>query len=94
MRPYLEAKSEADAALRDSGLDWTIVRPGRLTDAAGTGRVEAAPTLGRRGEIPREDTAAILAATLAAPNTIGLAFEALAGETLVADAISALGPDN
>src|SRR4051812_37829037 len=39
MRPYLEAKAQADAALETSGLDWTIVRPGRLTGVPGTGRV-------------------------------------------------------
>ena len=37
---YVEAKRDADAALRDSGLDWTIIRPGRLTDDEPTGRVE------------------------------------------------------
>src|SRR5215210_3140668 len=57
MRPYLEAKRDADDALRDSGLDWTIVRPGRLTDTPGKGRVDAARALGRRGDITREDTA-------------------------------------
>src|SRR3954468_10326698 len=53
MRPYLEAKRDADDALMASGLDWTIVRPGRLTDAPGTGTVDAALALGRRGEITR-----------------------------------------
>src|SRR5215203_212205 len=46
MRPYLEAKADADAALETSGLDWTIVRPGRLTDEPGTGKVDLAPVLG------------------------------------------------
>src|ERR671914_2293497 len=50
MRPYLQAKRDADDALRESGLDWTIVRPGRLTDAPGSGRIDAAPALGRHGE--------------------------------------------
>src|SRR3954449_4897850 len=40
MRPYLEAKAEADRRVADSGLDWTIVRPGRLTDEPGTGLVQ------------------------------------------------------
>ena len=47
MRPYLEAKAEADAALSASDLDWTIVRPGALTDDPGTGMVDAAASLGR-----------------------------------------------
>jgi uncharacterized protein YbjT (DUF2867 family) len=56
---YLRAKAEADAALVASDRDWTIVRPGRLTDEPGTGRirVDADP---HRGEIPREDVAAVL----------------------------------
>jgi uncharacterized protein YbjT (DUF2867 family) len=90
MRPYLEAKGEADAALSDSGLAWTIVRPGRLTDDPPTGRVAAAQRLGRRGEITRDDTAAVLAATLRAPNTIGLTFEVLSGDTPVEEAVAAL----
>jgi uncharacterized protein YbjT (DUF2867 family) len=57
MQPYLFAKARADQALEESGLDYTIVRPGSLTDGPGTGTVEAAESLGRRGEIPREDTA-------------------------------------
>ena len=60
MRPYYQAKAEADAQLEASRLDYTIVRPGGLTDDDGTGRIEAAPELGRRGGIPREDVAAIL----------------------------------
>nr|MBA2345149.1 SDR family oxidoreductase [Rubrobacter sp.] len=50
MRPYLEAKGRADERLRESSLDYTIIRPGRLTDDEGTGRIDAAETLGRRGE--------------------------------------------
>jgi uncharacterized protein YbjT (DUF2867 family) len=38
MRPYLRAKARADERLRESGLDYTIVRPGSLTDEEGTGR--------------------------------------------------------
>ena len=58
--PYLEARREADDALMASGLDWTVVRPGRLTDAPDKGGIDAARALGRRGEITREDTALTL----------------------------------
>jgi uncharacterized protein YbjT (DUF2867 family) len=56
---YLRAKAEADAAVMSSDRDWTIVRPGGLTDDPGTGRVriDSAPF---RGEIPRDDVAAVL----------------------------------
>jgi len=90
MRAYLQAKADADAALRDSGLDFTIVRPGRLTDDPGTGRVEAASSLGRRGSITRADTAAVLLAALDTPSSIGRTFEVLEGETPIAEAIAAL----
>ncbi len=90
MRPYLTAKAEADWALAKSGLDHTIVRPGRLTDDPGTGRVEAARKLGRPGEIPRDDTAAVLLATLESDSTVGLSFEVIGGETPISDAVAGL----
>src|SRR3954453_2708770 len=77
MRPYLQAKADADAALETSGLDWTIVRPGRLTDAPGAGRVDLARVLARRGEIPRDDVALVLYHCLLAPGSIRADFELL-----------------
>lgn len=93
MRPYLEAKADADAAVVASGLDWTIVRPGSLTDEPGTGRVAVVTDLGRRGPVPRDDVAATLLATLAgpeAPRTVGKTFELFAGETPIDDALREL----
>lgn len=90
MRPYLRAKARADERLRESGLDYTIIRPGRLTDDAGTGTVDAAESLGRYGEIPREDVAATIAVALEAPNTVGKTFEVLAGDTPVRQATKSL----
>ena len=86
---YLRAKGQADADLATSGLDYTIVRPVSLTDDPGTRRV----TLGERverGEITREDVAAVLAAVLHDPGAIGLTFEATGGETPVGEAVEAL----
>src|SRR5918994_1600841 len=60
MRPYLEAKADADDAVAESGLDFTIVRPGMLTDDPGTGKVDVSTEFGRRGPIPRDDVAAVL----------------------------------
>ncbi|WP_433300451.1 SDR family oxidoreductase [Actinoplanes sp. CA-030573] len=87
MRPYLEAKAEADAYVVASGLDYTIVRPGHLTDDPGTGLVTVSRTLGNRGPIPRDDVAAVLAACLTTPATIGVTFELFAGETPIAEAL-------
>ena len=87
---YLRAKADADRAVADSGLEYTIVRPGRLTDDEGTGRIEAARHLGRRGEIPRDDVAAVLLATLDEPATVGKTFEVLSGDREIATALHAL----
>ena len=90
MRPYLRAKAEADEVLVASGLDYTIVRPGSLTDDPGTGCVALSTDLGNRGPIPRDDVAAVLAACLDTPETIGVTFEAFAGDQEVELAIRAL----
>ncbi len=87
---YLRAKAAADEALRASGLDHTIVRPGGLTDDPGTGLVKVAERLDR-GQIPRADVAAVLVACLDAPATIGRSFDLVGGDTPIADALAALG---
>jgi uncharacterized protein YbjT (DUF2867 family) len=90
MRPYLEAKAEADRYLMASGLEYTIVRPGSLTDDPGTGRVRVSTELGDRGKVPRDDVAAVIAQVLDAPNTVGVTFEVFGGDLLVAEAVRSL----
>ncbi len=90
MRPYQQAKHDADEALAASSLDWTIVRPGGLTDAPGSGRVALAERLGRWGQVPREDVALVLLECLEAPNTVRGTFEVLEGEVPVREAVAAL----
>jgi len=85
-RAYVEAKRDADAALRESGLDWTILRPGRLTDDPGTGLV----TLGEevpRGEVTRTDVAGTVAAIIDDPSTNGRQWGLVGGSTPVRDAV-------
>jgi uncharacterized protein YbjT (DUF2867 family) len=89
MRPYIDAKAEADEELAGSGLAFTIVRPGRLTNEPGTGRVRAGHDIGT-GTVTRDDVAATLAAVLAAPNTIGVTFDVLEGDVPIPDAVAAL----
>jgi uncharacterized protein YbjT (DUF2867 family) len=89
MRPYYEAKRDADEALVESGLTYTVVRPGSLTDDAGTGRVMAGPTL-EGGDIPRDDVAAVVLATLETASTHGQAFDVVSGDDPVEDAIANL----
>jgi len=83
---YLRAKGQADTELAASGLDHTIVRPGRLTDEPGTGRVTIADDTGD-GSIPRADVAAVLAAVLGAPGTVGAAFDLISGDTPIDQAL-------
>jgi uncharacterized protein YbjT (DUF2867 family) len=90
MRPYYEAKAEADRELADSGLDYTIVRPGGLTDDEGTGLIAAAPELPGGGRIPRDDVAAVLLACLDDPSTIGKTFDVLSGDTPIPEALASL----
>jgi uncharacterized protein YbjT (DUF2867 family) len=89
MRPYYEAKTEADEALAAAGLDHTIVRPGGLTDEPGTGLVAVGDDLGS-GTVPRADVAAVLAATLTTEAAIAKAFDLLAGDTPVEEALASL----
>ena len=90
MRPYLRAKARADERLRSSGLDYSIIRPGGLTEDGGTGNIEAAESLGRRGEIPREDVARTFAAALENENTYHKTFDILSGETPIPEALAQL----
>jgi uncharacterized protein YbjT (DUF2867 family) len=85
---YVEAKRDADIALRASDLDWTIIRPGALTDEAPTGRINLAEKVDR-GPIPRADVAALIAATLDSPATIGHQWEVIGGDVPIADALAA-----
>lgn len=91
MRAYLQAKADADAALQDSGLSWTIVRPVSLVDEPGTGRVTVAEHLTSRGTVPRDDVAAVLAALLVDGVGAGRIVEVSAGDMPVSDALAALG---
>jgi uncharacterized protein YbjT (DUF2867 family) len=86
---YLRAKGRADDAVRASGLDWTVVRPGGLTNDPGTGRVKLGENL-PRGQVPRDDVAAVLAVVLDSPNTIGQTLDLIGGDTPVEDAAKAI----
>jgi uncharacterized protein YbjT (DUF2867 family) len=85
---YLRAKAAADEDLRSRDLDWTVVRPGRLTDDPGVGRVQVG-TLAR-GEVPRADVALVLAEVLHTDGTIGSTFDLLTGHQTVEAALAGL----
>lgn len=90
LQHYLYAKQAADTHLIDSGLDYTIVRPGALTDKPATGTVTLASSLGRSGEVSRADVATVLLALLDSPATCGKTCELLQGEVPITQAVSKL----
>ncbi|GAV44602.1 putative sugar epimerase YhfK [Streptomyces acidiscabies] len=87
---YLRAKGAADAYVQSLGaLDWTVLRPGGLTDDAGTGLVRLEARTGR-GMIPRDDVAAVLAELLETPATAGLTLELVGGSAPVSVAVKSV----
>ncbi|MFE7774321.1 SDR family oxidoreductase [Streptomyces sp. NPDC057445] len=84
---YLRAKGRADAHIQaKTGLDWTILRPGMLTNDAGTGLVQLGVRTGP-GTVPRDDVAAVLAELLETPATAGLTLELISGTVPVTVAV-------
>ena len=87
---YITAKTAAEDDLRSRALDWTILRPGGLTDAPAAGRVRLAPPPVPRGTVPRADVAAVIAALLDEPGTRHQTLELVSGDTPVAGAVHGL----
>ncbi|MGW5642947.1 SDR family oxidoreductase [Saccharopolyspora sp. NPDC003752] len=85
---YLDAKRAAEQDLRPRSLDWTILRPGRLTDDPPTGRVALAASVDR-AEVTRADVAAVLLALLDQPAAARRALELVNGETPIPEAVRA-----
>jgi uncharacterized protein YbjT (DUF2867 family) len=88
---YLRAKAEADRAVAASDRDWTIVRPGFLTDNPGTGRVRI-QTDPIRDRVTRDDVAGVLAAVLAEPGSARLTIYVVGGEDPIEQALEAVLP--
>ena len=84
---YLAAKKAAEQDVRSRDLDWTVLRPGLLTDDPGTGLVALAPRTGR-GAIPRADVASVLVALLDHPESAGQTLELISGTVPAGDAVS------
>jgi uncharacterized protein YbjT (DUF2867 family) len=84
---YIAAKTAAETDLQARDLDWTIVRPGGLTDEPGTGRVRLAAPPVPRGSIPRADVAAVIVALLGDPGTRHQTLELVSGDTPVTEAV-------
>jgi uncharacterized protein YbjT (DUF2867 family) len=89
LRPFLHNKAAADAAVEASSMTWTVLRPGGLTEEAGTGSVTVGPQTGFI-RISRADVAAVIAESLVNDAASGKAFDVGAGQTPISDAISSL----
>ncbi len=86
-RAYVAAKRDADIALRNSNLDWTIIRPGALTNDAPSGLVDLGTHVSR-SEVPRADVAAVVTAALTDDRAIGQQWNLVSGDAPVPEAIS------
>lgn len=86
LKPYYVAKHYADKILEASSLDYTIIRPGGLTNDAGTGKVDVATNL-TRGTIPREDVAKVVVTSLTEEGTYKKSFDLLAGDKNIEQAL-------
>lgn len=93
---YMEAKLAADRDLRTGnekrGLEYTIVRPGKLSENKGTGKIKAGK-IHFGGDVSREDVAAVIAACMEDKGTVELAFDLLGGDTPIAEAVGKIGKD-
>jgi uncharacterized protein YbjT (DUF2867 family) len=85
---YLRAKAEADQAVMESDRDWTVLRPGLLTDDPGTGRarIQEEPI---RAEVTRDDVAAVLAAVVDESRAVGRVWYVVGGDEPIEDALLA-----
>lgn len=93
LEDYLTAKAEADEYLRQSGLEYTIVRPGELTNDDGMGTIEVGDDIGLdAGDIPREDVARTLVVALEHDELVGETFELLSGDEPIDEALETIAP--
>jgi uncharacterized protein YbjT (DUF2867 family) len=87
MKDYWAAKRAGNKTIRASGLDWTIIEPGELTDGKGTGKIALAEDGIEVGKIARADVAATVVAVLKTPKTKGKTFQIVGGKTPIAEAV-------
>ncbi len=89
IKPYFVAKHYADRILKGMDLEYTILRPGRLLDVPGTGKIDIKNPTARKG-VPREDVAAVAVAVLQYENTIGQVIEFNEGEDAIPEILSGI----
>ncbi|MEQ8624264.1 MAG: SDR family oxidoreductase [Vicingaceae bacterium] len=90
LKDYLVAKQKADDFLKASLLPYSIVRPGALTDEAGTGKIRAQKSLGEQGSISRDDVAKALVASLSNDVARDTTYEILSGSDQIKTAVNSI----
>lgn len=88
---YAEAKAAADTYLKNTDLAWTILGPSSLTDEPGSGSISLRGDGDSSGHTSRDNVAAVIAAVVAEPATVGAFIEFNDGTTPIADAIGSVG---
>jgi uncharacterized protein YbjT (DUF2867 family) len=92
---YAEAKAAADAHLRASDLDWTVLGPGRLTLEPATGKIAVGADDRREGGeasgVSREDVALVAAAALHDDSTIRRTIDFNNGDLPIPEALATSG---
>lgn len=92
LQPVLVAKNRSDSALAGTGMGWSVVRAGGLTDDVPTGHVQLGTSL-TAGTVPRADVAAVVVACLTSPAAAGRAFDLVAGMTPIEAALAQLATE-
>ncbi|HUH26778.1 SDR family oxidoreductase [Gelidibacter sp.] len=87
LQEYLKAKQNADEHLKNSGLNYAIVRPGALNNDNATNRIQLKEKLSQSGEISRADVAQTLVSALNDDIANKVSFEILNGDTLIGEAL-------
>ncbi len=94
LHEYLWAKHNADEHLKNSKLNYTIVRPGSLTNDKATEKIKLSNSLNESGEISRDDVAQILVRVLNDDVANKCTFEIIKGDTLIGDALGKVQVEN
>lgn len=89
IKPYFVAKHYADRAVMQSNLKYTIIRPGKLTNEPGTGKVTIASDL-ERHTISRADVAKVIVEVLEAKNTYFKGFDVISGQNTIENAVKTI----
>ena len=90
LKDYLQAKHNADEYLKSTDLNYSIVRPGTLTNEPAENKIELKQHLENHGEISRNDVAQTLVRVLNDDTANRETFEIIKGETLIGEALHKL----